>query len=66
MHLEDCLLDFHSIVLGMVLKTGPDRLVQLGTGVLSGLVLQKNGKFEKSSQKPKTDGSTGKTANRHS
>ena len=49
----------------MVLKTGPDRSVQLGTGVLFGSVLQKNWKFRKSSQKPETDGSTVKTANRH-
>ena len=49
----------------MVLKTGPDRPVQLGTGVLFGSVLQKNWKFRKSSQKPETDGWTVKTANRH-
>ena len=50
----------------MVLKTKSDRPVQLGIGVLSSLILLKNWKFEKSDQKPKTDGSTVKTANRHS
>jgi hypothetical protein len=49
----------------MVLKTGPDRPVQLGTGVQSGPVLLKNRKSRKSDQKPETADSTVKTANRH-
>uniref|UniRef100_A0A2N9G3T0 Uncharacterized protein n=1 Tax=Fagus sylvatica TaxID=28930 RepID=A0A2N9G3T0_FAGSY len=49
----------------MVLKTGPDRPVQPGTGVQSGPILLKNRKSGKSDQKPKTAGSTMKTANRH-
>ena len=48
----------------MVLKTGPDRPVQPGTGTLSGPVLWKNRKFKKNRQKPETGGSTVKTANR--
>ena len=48
----------------MVLKTGSDRPVQLGIGPLSGSVLWKNRKFRKISQKPKTSGSTIRTANR--
>ena len=48
----------------MVLKTGPDRPVQPGTGIQSGPVFWKNRKNEKIVQKPETAGSTVKTANR--
>ena len=48
----------------MVLKTGPDRPVQPGTGALSGPVLWKNRKFRKIGQKPETGGSIIRTANR--
>ena len=48
----------------MVLKTGSDRPVQPGTSTLFGPVLQKNQKFRKNRQKPKTGGLTVKTANR--
>ena len=49
----------------MVLKTGPDRSVQPGTGVQSGPVLLKNQKSGKSDKKPETAGSTVKIVNRH-
>ena len=48
----------------MVLKTGPDRPVQLEIDALSGQVLWKNRKIRKISQKLETDGSTKKTVNR--
>ena len=48
----------------MVLKTGPDRPVQPGTGVQSGPVSWKNRKIRKMGQKPETASSTIKTANR--
>ena len=47
----------------MVLKIGPDRPVQPGTGVQSDLVLWKNRKIRKIGQKPETVSSTIKTAN---
>ena len=48
----------------MVLKIGPNRLVQPGTGALSGPILWKNRKFRKIGQKLETGGSTVKTTNR--
>ena len=52
-------------ILIMVLKIGPNRPVQPGTGVLSGSILQKNRKLKKNSQKLETNDSTVKTANWH-
>jgi hypothetical protein len=52
------------VLISMVLKTGPDRPVQPGTGIQSGPVLLKNRKIKKIGQKPETAGSTIKTANR--